>query len=219
MSNFDFKTDVVDALSNWRFERRLTTEQQIKGYMANVMEELTELHRASLSVDLYGVVDALVDISIFSINAVSKEWNIDFEKFSTDYVDRLPDRYTIETFSNLILTQLKDIKVKEQMDIEDRDRKISNIISICLSYISVLGFNPGKCLKEGIKEITSRTGNYDEKIGKFVKNEGAYTTEQLISLLVNKPVTEFEDYWDIGGKKYDKWYRANYSKCEKETKE
>lgn len=218
MSNFDFKTDVLDALSNWRFERRLTTEQQLKGYMANVMEELTELHRASLSVDLYGVVDALVDISIFSLNAISKELS-NFERLSTNYVDRLPDRYTIETFSNLILTELKEIKIKEKMDTDDRDRKLSNIISICLSYISVLGFNPGECLKEGIKEITSRTGNYDEKIGKFVKNEGAYTIEQLVSLLLNKPVTEFEDYWTIDDKKYDKWYKANYSKCEIETKE
>ena len=52
-----------------------------------------------------------------------------------------------------------------------------------------LGYDPCICMMETIKEISSRTGAWDENIGKWVKD----TSDEAKS----------------------KWYAADYSKAEK----
>lgn len=66
--------------------------------------------------------------------------------------------------------------------VQDND-KIDACFDICVYAIGAmlkLGYDPMKVFEEGLKEINERTGVYDEKVGKWVKQpkkENAYKAD------------------------------------------
>ncbi|HAA1585827.1 TPA_asm: hypothetical protein GD700_07550 [Campylobacter jejuni] len=64
---------------------------------------------------------------------------------------------------------------------------IPRIISYCQYLCKNLGFDFYKCMLEKIKEIESRTGFYDERLNKFIK--------------------------DTSDEAKAKWYKADYESC------
>ena len=99
-------TEIYKGLDEWRAERGITAESQKAGYIINIMEELGELATALREYERFskpsypypknkkyaehGIIDALCDISVFTINAGAdipcefKRTEIEWKKSSLD---------------------------------------------------------------------------------------------------------------------------------------
>ena len=172
-------TEIYKGLDKWRAERGITAESQKTGYLVNVMEELGELATALREYERFskpsypysknkkyaehGIIDALCDIAIFTINA-GADIRDEYKPLSID---------TTNTFSDLncllLYTSTFDFK-----------KILLNCAVLCEHY----GFNFELAMLETIKEISSRTGSYNETTKKWEK----YTSDEAQA----------------------KWYSANY---------
>lgn len=68
-----------------------------------------------------------------------------------------------------------------------RDTDIEAFVEVCFSAMRSYGYDPFKAMDETIKEISSRTGHFDDTINKFVK--------------------------DKSPEAMSRWYKADYSKA------
>ena len=210
--------DEILALEVWRGERHLSIESQQVGFKGNFFEEVAEFYRASND---YEKVDALCDMLVFLINA-SNNINVsadkEFEIIPIVWKDG--DKYKdCEHHLQNAITLL--MKCGAMCD----DRLPASYL---LSSIITLGYDPKKCLVETIQEISSRTGKYSNELKKFVKDNGAYTLEEVEAMYAkdksidNIDSTDLVDSWEVGiyynnGKEakeiVKKWYKADYDKC------
>ena len=169
---------IYKELQAWQEERGITAKSQKTGYLVNVMEELGELAGALRDYEKFSVteqdatkkqkaehdiIDALCDISVFTINAVAdipspvKRTEIELKKSSLN--------------ADYILKQMVE-KCARLSYFEWGEASAFNIILINCAYLcEYYGFNFQIAMDETIKEISSRTGTYDEKAKKWVKDE------------------------------------------------
>ena len=169
---------IYKGLDEWRAERGITAESQKAGYLVNVMEEFGELASALRDYEKfsateqdtakkqkaeYEIIDALCDISVFTINAWAdipcelKRTEIELRKSSLD--------------ADYILKQMVE-KCARFSYFEWGEASAFNIILINCAYLCEhYGFNFEIAMLETIKEISSRTGAYDENAKKWVKDE------------------------------------------------
>ncbi|MDY6187987.1 MAG: hypothetical protein SPH77_04060 [Campylobacter sp.] len=170
---------IYAQLEAWRDERKITAESQKDGYLINVMEEFGELSAALRDYERFskpsypypknkkyaehGIIDALCDIAVFTINA-GADIRDEYKPLSID---------TTNTFSDLncllLYTSTFDFK-----------KILLNCAVLCEKY----GFNFQIAMLETIKEISSRTGYYNEATKKWEK--------------------------DMSDEAQAKWYKANY---------
>ena len=171
--------EIYAQLKAWRNERGITAESQKEGYLVNIMEELGELATALREYERFskpsypypknkkyaehGIIDALCDISVFTINAWAdipcelKRTEIELRKSSLD--------------ADYILKQMVE-KCARFSYFEWGETSAFNIILINCAYLCEhYGFNFEIAMLETIKEISSRTGSYDEKAKKWIKDE------------------------------------------------
>lgn len=189
--------DIKNKLAKWREDRHLDMSKQRIGYLGNVYEEISEYYRAK---DEYEKIDAIMDIAVFTLNA----FDIDYDfNINSDLKEMVMIDEVIETINqNDIICIEYDYKLIREIEV------------LAFDY----GFSFYHCMIETINEISSRTGHYDNKINKFIKDKGAYNLKEA-----NKHFTlsylykEDKDYWYFltltGIKKIKKWYQADYSKC------
>ena len=173
-------TEIYKGLAEWRAERGITAESQKAGYLVNVMEEFGELAQALRDYEKFSkhdcpyceidkqkaehdIIDALCDISVFTINAWAdipcklKRTEIELRKSSLD--------------ADYILKQMVE-KCARFSYFEWGETSAFNIILINCAYLCEhYGFNFQIAMDETIKEISSRTGAYDEVSKKWVKDE------------------------------------------------
>lgn len=173
-------TEIYKGLDEWRAERGITAESQKAGYLVNVMEELGELAQARRYYDRalvdncsyckaikqkaeHGIIDALCDISVFTINAGAdipcevKRTKIELKKSSLD--------------ADYILKQMVE-KCARFSYFEWGEASAFNIILVNCAYLcEQYGFDFQIAMLETIKEISSRTGTYDENAKKWVKDK------------------------------------------------
>lgn len=214
---------IQSLLRDWRDERHLDTQKQNANLEANLLEEVVEYLRAK---DEYEEVDALCDIIVFSLNSLEDDIDLSIDNI---LIFEIP--YT--NIRNIVIEVADFIKDKDGIRVLtpfQEKQAIVRIIKRTCKMIEELGYNPYKCLLETIKEISSRTGEWNDTIKKFVKYQGAYNDFEA-SEYVRKLDDRFEifiedsEYWYYGIKdtegKYHlqgqlvKWYRADYSKCKK----
>lgn len=186
-------TEIYKGLDKWRAERKITAESQRQGYLRNIMEELGELaaglrdYASWSKCDLRFcqihkemaerlIVDAICDIAVLTINAgvhipcELKRTEIEFKKSSFD--------------ADYILKQMVE-KCAEFSYFDWGEQKCFNIILINCAYLCEhYGFNFEIAMLETIKEISSRTGSYNEATKKWEK--------------------------DLSDEAQAKWYSANY---------
>lgn len=184
---------IYKSLDEWRAERKITAESQRQGYLRNIMEELGELaaglrdYASWSKCDLRFcqihkemaerlIVDALCDIAILTINAGEhipckfKRTEMEWKKSSLN--------------ADYILKQMVE-KCAEFAYFDWDEQKCFNIILINCAYLCEhYGYNFEIAMLETIKEISSRTGAYDEASKKWVKD----TSDEAMA----------------------KWYSANY---------
>lgn len=153
-------------INEWKKERGLTIKNQRAGLICNLREEIIELIDA---VDIYEEIDALCDISVFCIGCSTK---VKITKSLNSY-------YNLEDIANYYRILKKEIT----------NEKLQELILICEYCVEYLGFDYFECMQETIKEINSRTGKYDDKAKKWIK--------------------------DTSDEAKAKWYKADYSKCKR----
>ena len=168
---------IYAGLKAWRHERGITAESQKAGYLVNIMEELGELASALREYERFskpsypypknkkyaehGIIDALCDIAIFTINAGA---DVD-DNTKAKVIDITKTTILNSSFSSL-LSYCGDYAgyVKAFSCFND-------ILLVCAKLCENYGFNFEIAMLETIKEISSRTGSYDEVSKKWVKDE------------------------------------------------
>ena len=147
----EFK-ELHKQINEWKEQRGLTTQMQREGLIKNLKEEIIELIEAENPDE---EIDALCDIFVFCVGAlkltlIQKKYLNGYSEFKNSYSD--------------IVTQYKKLKQKVN------DKNILPLIFTCINTIEDLGFDYFKCMQETIKEISSRTGKYDDKAKKWIKD-------------------------------------------------
>ena len=172
-------TEIYKGLAEWRAERGITAESQKEGYLVNVMEEFGELASALRDYEKfsateqdtakkqkaeYEIIDALCDISVFTIN-VGADINCN-EKLES--INTTTQTTRCNSSLSFLLSECGNF---------DYYGKLSSyvcfnqILLSCAKLCEQYGFNFEIAMLETIKEISSRTGAYDENAKKWVKDE------------------------------------------------
>lgn len=168
-------TEIYKGLAEWRAERGITAESQKAGYLVNVMEELGELATALREYERFskpsypysknkkyaehGIIDALCDISVFTINAGA---DIPCENKISGIENNIFQTYkTYETLLNAC----------GGYSIGFNAYAFNGVLRTCAVLCYKLGFDFQIAMDETIKEISSRTGAYDEVSKKWIKDE------------------------------------------------
>ena len=183
--------EIYAQLKAWRHERGITAESQKAGYLVNIMEELGELatalreyERVSKPSYLYpknkkyaehGIIDAICDISVFTINA-----GADIPYSITPFIIEPKREFSIAS----IFVAIADFIRADNNGAPFNYYDFALILKYCASVCEQYGFNFEVAMLETIKEISSRTGAYDENAKKWVKD----TSDEAKS----------------------RWYQANY---------
>ena len=172
-------TEIYKGLAEWRAERGITAESQKAGYLVNIMEELGELASALRDYEKFSateqdtakkqkaeheIIDALCDISVFTIN-VGADINCN-EKLES--INTTTQTTRCNSSLSFLLSECGNF---------DYYGKLSSyvcfnqILLSCAKLCEQYGFNFEIAMDETIKEISSRTGAYDENAKKWVKDE------------------------------------------------
>lgn len=182
-------TEIYKGLKAWRHERGITAESQKEGYIVNIMEELGELagalrcyeqikeflnknkggmcgyqhHKHSLMLieAEHEIIDALCDISVFTINA-----GADIPYQLKPLIIEPKREFSVAD----IYIAIADF-IREDYDCSAFDYyNFAFILNYCASVCESYGYNFEIAMLETIKEISSRTGAYDEKAKKWIKD-------------------------------------------------
>ena len=170
-------TDIYKGLAEWRHERGITAESQKAGYLVNVMEEFGELSTALREYERFskpsypypknkkyaehGIIDALCDISVFTINAGA---DVD-DNTKAKVIDITKTTIINSSFSSLL------IYCGDYAGYVKAFSCFNDILLVCAKLCEFYGYNFEIAMLETIKEISSRTGSYDEVSKKWVKDE------------------------------------------------
>ena len=182
---------IYAKLKAWRHERGITAESQKQGYIVNVMEELGELATALREYERFskpsypypknkkyaehGIIDAICDISVFTINA-----GADIPYAITPFIIETKREFSVVDIFVAIADFIRADNNGDPFNYYD----FALILKYCASVCEQYGFNFEVAMLETIKEISSRTGAYDENAKKWVKD----TSDEAKS----------------------RWYQANY---------
>ena len=176
--------DFKEELTNWREERSITPDSQLPGLTSNLLEEVTELSRATELVD---VIDAMLDYNVFLANAIE---GIEIDPvLDPEIVKEIEEKHkklSVMTNEDLALYKkslisllLEGIRASiaitmpniKQEHIDSFTEYLNGIIINIKSSITLLNYDYAKCLEEVMKAIHTRKGHWDSTISKFVKDK------------------------------------------------
>ena len=186
---------IYAKLEAWRGERGITAQSQKEGYIINVMEEFGELSAAlrlleksksvndshELKCAEHFIIDALCDIAVLTINA-GADIPCDFKATQIQ-----PNaNYSINAELNFLIERITHFNKAIIFGDYPKDTAIyfNSILDKCADICQQQGFNFEIAMLETIKEISSRTGTYNEVTKKWEK--------------------------DMSDEAQAKWYSANY---------
>ena len=183
MLNKEQFEEIKEALADYRFRRGLFYENQRKGFLGNIFEEISEYLRAENDTDR---AEELCDMAIFLINAFDFEYDVGWfnrdRKINMAFIIQNITDYFI-SFNRLATDDDDTIFLKRNID----KRNLNLMLFELNIMIEDSGFDFYKCLKEKIKAINSRSGKWDEASNKWVKD----TSPEAVA----------------------KWYSPDFSKC------
>ena len=173
-----------EELAKWREERSITLESQLPGLTSNLLEEVTELSRATELVD---IIDAMLDYNVFLANAIE---GIDIDPIlDPEILKEIEEKHkklSVMTKEDLALYKkslisllLEGIRASiaismpniKQEHIDSFTEYLNCIIINIKSSITLLNYDYAKCLEEVMKAIHTRKGHWDSTICKFVKDK------------------------------------------------
>lgn len=154
-------TEIIKRLELWRKERQLDKSQgfifDLDKQVSFLTEEITEYLRAK---DDFERIDALCDLTVFSLNAINGIDNDYDDIFSTTYCMQKKNYH----ISNIIDRIPYMFKSKQ-----NGKYSFVDIIEMCKYMIENLGFNYDLCINETLLEIESRKGAFNIETGKWEK--------------------------------------------------
>lgn len=168
--------EIYAKLKAWRAERKITAKSQKEGYLVNAMEEFGELAAALRDYEKFSVtgqdaakkqkaeheiIDALCDISVFTINA-----GADIPCRLKPLIIETKREFSVASIFVAIADFIRADNNGSPFNYYDFARILRCCASVCEQY----GFNFQIAMDETIKEISSRTGSYDEASKKWVKD-------------------------------------------------
>jgi len=173
-----------EELAKYREKRSITLESQLPGLTSNLLEEVTELSRATELVD---VIDAMLDYNVFLANAI-EGINIDpiLDPEILKEIEEKHKKLSVMTNEDLALYKkslisllLEGIRASiaitmpniKQEHIDSFTEYLNGIIINIKSSITLLNYDYAKCLEEVMKAIHTRKGHWDSTICKFVKDK------------------------------------------------
>ena len=186
------RSEIYAQLEAWRAERKITAESQKAGYLVNVMEEFGELAQALRDYEKFSkhdcpyceidkqiaehrIIDALCDIAVFTINAGADiNYNEKIKIIDTTKTTRK------DSSLSFLLSECGDFDYYGEFMPDFFNDILIDCAKLCENY----GFNFEIAMLETIKEISSRTGSFDESLNKWIK--------------------------DTSDEARKKWYKANY---------
>lgn len=173
-----------EELAKYREKRSITLESQLPGLTSNLLEEVTELSRATELVD---VIDAMLDYNVFLANAIE---GIDIDPIlDPEILKEIEEKHkklSVMTNEDLALYKkslisllLEGIRASiaismpniKQEHIDSFTEYLNGIIINIKSSIILLNYDYAKCLEEVMKAIHTRKGHWDSSISKFVKDK------------------------------------------------
>lgn len=176
--------DFKEELTKWREERSITLDSQLPGLTSNLLEEVTELSRATELVD---IIDAMLDYNVFLANAIE---GIDIDPIlDSEILKEIEEKHkklSVMTQEDLALYKkslisllLEGIRASiaitmpniKQEHIDSFTGYLNGIIINIKSSITLLNYDYAKCLEEVMKAIHTRKGHWDATICKFVKDK------------------------------------------------
>ena len=171
-------------LKQWRDERHLSIESQRDGLMGNLCEEMAEYYRATNESEK---IDALCDIYVFCMNSLDGDLKVTRDDLDRKIFPRIYDLNDLKLFFiNKIENKLEELKAEDIIG-DTFNLFLYMLMRNVENETQELGYDFYKCMLETIKEISSRTGYYNEDMHKFVKDKSREAVK--------------------------KWYKADYSKC------
>lgn len=173
-----------EELAKWREERSITLESQLPGLTSNLLEEVTELSRATELVD---VIDAMLDYNVFLANAIEGiEIDPVLDPEILKEIEEKHKKLSVMTNEDLALYKkslisllLEGIRASiaitmpnlKQEHLDSFTEYLNGIIINIKSSITLLNYDYAKCLEEVMKAIHTRKGHWDSTISKFVKDK------------------------------------------------
>ena len=172
-------TETHKRLETIRAERRITTEEQKKTFIVDVMEKFGELASAIKDYDKfsqpdypyptdiqeaeYEIVKAICDIAVLTLNVGAEVF---FNK-------RVPliDTSTISQDVNSLSLLISDCADFECYEDYNSYVHFYNILMDCAKLCEQYGFNFQLAIEETVKEISSHTGSYDEDTKKWERDD------------------------------------------------
>lgn len=173
-----------EELAKYREKRSITLESQLPGLTSNLLEEVTELSRATELVD---VIDAMLDYNVFLANAIEGiEIDPVLDPEILKEIEEKHKKLSVMTQEDLALYKksiisllLEGIRASiaismpniKQEHIDSFTEYLNGIIINIKSSITLLNYDYAKCLEEVMKAIHTRKGHWDSTISKFVKDK------------------------------------------------
>lgn len=153
--------EIIKRLEIWRKERGLDKSQgfvfNLNSQVSFLTEEITEYLRANNDNER---IDALCDITIFSLNG--------FSLLSSNYKDLFSDVYSIPKDIYCIANIMDRLPYMFRKGNNIRFNFI-DIVEISRWIIEGMGYDYFKCMNETLKEIESRKGAFNPESGKWEK--------------------------------------------------
>nr|WP_321322158.1 hypothetical protein [uncultured Campylobacter sp.] len=177
--------EIYAKLKAWRAERKITAKSQKEGFLVNVMEELGELATALREYEKFSkhdcpyceidkqkaeheIIDALCDISVFTINA-GADIPCQLKPLIIETKREFSVASIFVAIADFIRTDVNNSPFVNGSPFNYYD--FARILRCCASVCEQYGFDFQIAMDETIKEISSRTGSYDEVSKKWVKDE------------------------------------------------
>ena len=156
--------DILVGLKNWRKKRNMDNKEFVLDVeISNLLEECAEYLRADTN---YDRIDALCDISVFSINAISYD-HIEGDNVLSN-CRSIKDELSFKSEEDIYFIISKISHMCELKD--DISHELREILLACVNSVNSLGYDYKKCMIETIKEISSR--EQDPKQVKEWKEKG-----------------------------------------------
>ena len=183
-----------EELKRWREERDITVESQKPGLLGNLLEETMEVARAK---NLDGVVDGLLDYSVYLANAL-EEINLDQDLTEEEAKEvetkkrkfKELDDQALVMYKNYFLFKLmdgiksaslvvtkdlvpvpKEAEEKIKLDTNIHIAYLNSLFRLIKSAIMIAGYDFDKAFKETFKAIHSRKGKWSTVLNKFEKDK------------------------------------------------
>lgn len=173
---------IIIRAEHWSLTRGITRQKPcVNGFIANITDELGEWLVAQKNKDEDESIDAVADITVFSLTELFKlgvtvDPSISTllsgkEYFSKWYMSlcKVEDSSRNE-FNRSIIHQLGLYELNNQPLGSPTQAIITDIIIECLQKMTTMGYNPILVMDEVLKVVESRVGKWDEVNSKFQKD-------------------------------------------------